>query len=1001
MLFIYPHSQFRYQVGRTKERRLLNMNKLFTKVAATVLGLSLAAGVGVAVSSNKASNVRAASPATLTFTAACGGSGTDSDGNTWTVSSDGTESSFDSTKGIHYGTSSGQVTYIRLSTSGITGTITQVVVNASTASGVTATVGVTVAGSQFGDAPKSLTTSASNYTFSGSASGTIQVEVTKPSKAAKAIYCKSISVTYSSGSGPSVVNITRAISGPSNLSKYTSDASFDIASQISIEDESPASGYSVGTSDASVVSVSGTSLTPEGEGIATITISKDSSSTTDDGVTTNITYTPHTFTVTVTTPEGDDEIDYTKRYSSDTSLKDVTLSKTNFSITFGGSGTAAKYYTNGTAVRAYPNNTITVVALNSRVITSITFTFGSSDSNNTITSSPSGFTSPTWSGSSGQVVFTIGGSSNNRRITKIAVTTAAQAAEITGFSIDPTTADLGINKSLTISATVTGTGAFDDDVTWDITSGSSFVSITSSSKTQCVVHGDAVGTAVITATNADDDSLTCTITVKQLSEVTATINFANTNDITSQGTSSTTWSNKNVTFVVTKGESSTDVGGASQGFLSNPLRVYANQVVTISAGGDTITSIEITANSSTYATNMANATWTGATASASGLIVSVTPSSTTISFSHASLQMRFDSITIVYEGAAPSTVDLNSITLNKAATTIAKGDHETLSVSEFDPSNATNKNVVWSSEDDTIASVDQTGKVTVSASATVGATVKIYATPEDTNASAVYCTVTVGAATISSVNMRNGLTNTEENRLVVNAGQGLSMWPNDAIKVTYTDGTITYPTWNDNNIVWYYINSDSGSNDIEINNVSTFAFASGMKRMRLSYSGVMASARTYITVDTTASEFAQLFMTMMTCDGGETAPSTSDWEDFGEMWDDVNNATISEVGKAYLKSATAASKDTELPVSPTDAEYIACALARYDYIVGKYNIHLGMSTEYPDFMDRSPAEVGGARVILGSVIGENTNTVAIIIVISMVSVTAIGGYFFIRKRKVN
>ena len=36
---------------------------------------------------------------------------------------------------------------------------------------------------------------------------------------------------------------------------------------------------------------------------------------------------------------------------------------------------------------------------------------------------------------------------------------------------------------------------------------------------------------------------------------------------------------------------------------------------------------------------------------------------------------------------------------------------------------------------------------------------------------------------------------------------------------------------------------------------------------------------------------------------------------------------------------------------------------------------------------------------LVNIIGENTNTVAIIVIISMVSVTAIGGYFFLRKRK--
>ena len=138
---------------------------------------------------------------TLTFTEACGGSGTADDGAEWEVTSDGTESTWDSGKGIHYGTSGAAVQYIQLSTSDITGTITRVVVNASTASSVTASVSVTVGGDEFGGDAQSLTASAADYTFDGSASGEIIVRIAKPSSATKAIYCKSVVVTYSTGGG--------------------------------------------------------------------------------------------------------------------------------------------------------------------------------------------------------------------------------------------------------------------------------------------------------------------------------------------------------------------------------------------------------------------------------------------------------------------------------------------------------------------------------------------------------------------------------------------------------------------------------------------------------------------------------------------------------------------------------------------------------------------------------------------------------------------------------
>lgn len=141
---------------------------------------------------------------TLTFTEkyATGGA-TSSGGEEWTVTSDGTESNFDDTKGIHYGTGSAAVQYIKLTTDDFaSGTITKVVVNASTASGVSATVSVTVGGEAFGGDPQSLSSSATNYTFTGSAAADeIVVTITKPSNATKALYCKSIAVTYVESSG--------------------------------------------------------------------------------------------------------------------------------------------------------------------------------------------------------------------------------------------------------------------------------------------------------------------------------------------------------------------------------------------------------------------------------------------------------------------------------------------------------------------------------------------------------------------------------------------------------------------------------------------------------------------------------------------------------------------------------------------------------------------------------------------------------------------------------
>ena len=134
----------------------------------------------------------------LVFTSACGGTGTADDGASWTVASDANESTFDSTKGIHYGTGKVAVSFLTLTTSDIEGTITKIVVNASGASGTSATLGITVGGDDFGT-KQALTSTATEYTFEGSASGEIVVKLSQTS-ATKALYVKSIVVTYSNGS---------------------------------------------------------------------------------------------------------------------------------------------------------------------------------------------------------------------------------------------------------------------------------------------------------------------------------------------------------------------------------------------------------------------------------------------------------------------------------------------------------------------------------------------------------------------------------------------------------------------------------------------------------------------------------------------------------------------------------------------------------------------------------------------------------------------------------
>lgn len=95
------------------------------------------------------------------------------------------------------------------------------------------------------------------------------------------------------------------------------------------------------------------------------------------------------------------------------------------------------------------------------------------------------------------------------------------------------------------------------------------------------------------------------------------------------------------------------------------------------------------------------------------------------------------SLTVVGNG-------VTSVTLNKSTTTIAAGGNETLTATVVATGTA-GTGVIWSSEDETIATVTQAGKVTVAADATASDTVDIIATSAYDKTVSDTCTVTVGS----------------------------------------------------------------------------------------------------------------------------------------------------------------------------------------------------------------------------------------------------------------
>lgn len=228
------------------------------------VGIAMAVGVGVAVGSK--SDARAVEATTQTssliFTAACGGSGTADDSKTWTVTSDGAESTYDATSGIHYGTSSKSVGYLQLASESFDNSswrITSVLVNARDAQGTGAlTVKVGATSYKYSSNNSvTLTNTSTDYSFTSTSEtyGDIVVKIDRGSKQTKAIYVKKIIVSYDDGETSGSITVNPSSLEVANGKSSTVNVAYEnLTSNISISKTSGAGAVSVSPSSITVSS---------------------------------------------------------------------------------------------------------------------------------------------------------------------------------------------------------------------------------------------------------------------------------------------------------------------------------------------------------------------------------------------------------------------------------------------------------------------------------------------------------------------------------------------------------------------------------------------------------------------------------------------------------------------------------------------------------------------------------------------------------------------------
>ena len=210
-------------------------------------------------------------------------------------------------------------------------------------------------------------------------------------------------------------------------------------------------------------------------------------------------------------------------------------------------------------------------------------------------------------------------------------------------------------------------------------------------------------------------------------EQTATLSFANKAQRTSFSTTQQVWTQNGVTFTNDKASSSNAVAD-----YAAPVRLYASSKVTVEHESNQITQILFDCNSDSYATALKNSIGTvaGATTTVSSDKVTIAFSEAKDSFAIAKLtaQVRLDSLTVTYTEAAEGETPAPILKLT-GNDYVQIGDDLTLTATAENFGEGLE--VVWESDNEEVALVDEDGIVTGVSMGT--ANVTVTATDNDGN----------------------------------------------------------------------------------------------------------------------------------------------------------------------------------------------------------------------------------------------------------------------------
>ena len=242
------------------------MKGLFKRLS--ILTASLAMVFGVGLVNNEKKNAKADGESTYSYTFSAktftANETQNLGGVDWTLAGDGGHCGYDETKGHQFGSKNNPYKQMSLTTSGISGNISEIVVNTSGGSKVSATMSCSIGGTEFGTQKQKISATNTPYTFTDTTAISGEIVLSWAQTSSKALYVKSISVKYSTNTTAPSISINEG------AQEIQPNENVTFTTTIKNVDPKPTVTWSTDTNDYGTIDQDG-KFTATAEGVVTVT----------------------------------------------------------------------------------------------------------------------------------------------------------------------------------------------------------------------------------------------------------------------------------------------------------------------------------------------------------------------------------------------------------------------------------------------------------------------------------------------------------------------------------------------------------------------------------------------------------------------------------------------------------------------------------------------------------------------------------------------------------